>query len=180
MIFSVKFRRGIAQRNVLTIEYVNMEEKLTQRHIEPVGIFYYSMAWHLVAWCRLRESYRNFRADRIKSLKTTGESFERRSAISLQEYFRTMYQTNQNLVRVVVTFDKSALRGRPLYGSSSQEDLGTRIRSEFMMDSLDYMAHWLLLFGPHVEVEQPEELRNKMAEITETLFKHYALSNQPA
>jgi predicted DNA-binding transcriptional regulator YafY len=91
-----------------------------------------------------------------------------------------MNQTNQNLIRVVVTFEKSALRGRPLYGSLSQEDLGSRIRSEFMMDSIDYMAHWLLMFGPNIEIEQPEELKTKMAEITEALFKHHSLTGQPA
>ncbi len=178
--FLTEIQRGIAQRNVLSIEYVNMDEALTQRHIEPIGIFYYSMAWHLIAWCRLRDGYRNFRADRMKSLKNNGENFEKRSPISLQEYFQTMYQSNQNLIRVVVTFEKSALRGRPLYGSLSQEDLGTRIRSEFMIDNLDYLSHWLLMFGPNVEVEQPEELRTKMAEITEALYKHHALTNQPA
>ncbi|MBS1952518.1 MAG: Transcriptional regulator, YafY family [Cytophagales bacterium] len=176
--FLSEIQRAIAQRKVLSMEYVNTDEKLTQRCIEPVGIFYYSMAWHVVAWCRLRDSFRNFRADRIKSLHTTGEHYEKRNAISLQEYFQTMFQSNQKLTRVVVTFEKSALRGKPLYGSLSQEDLGTRIRSEFMMDSLDYMAHWLLMFGPTVEIEQPEGLKIKMAEITGELFKHY-LSNQP-
>lgn len=178
--FLTEIQKGIAQRHVLSMEYVNIEEQITQRQIEPVGIFYYSMAWHLIAWCRLRDGYRNFRADRIKALKNTGEQFEKRNPISLQEYFQTMYQANQNLVKVVVTFEKSALRGRPLYGSSSQEDLGTRIRSEFMMDSLDYMAHWLLNFGPSVEIEQPEELKVKVAEITEVLYKHHALTGQTA
>ncbi|GHM99275.1 hypothetical protein WSM22_07650 [Cytophagales bacterium WSM2-2] len=177
--FLTEIQRGIAQHHVLCIDYVNIEDQLTQRQIEPIGIFYYSMAWHLIAWCRLRNGYRNFRADRIKLLRNTGEAFEKRSEISLQEYFRTMYQSDQNLIRVVVTFEKSALRGRPLYGSMSQEDLGTKIRSEFMMDSIDYMAHWLLMFGPKVEVEQPEELKIKMAEITEALYKHHALAASP-
>jgi len=177
--FLTEIQRAIAQRNVLSIDYVNIEEQPTQRLIEPIGIFYYSMAWHLIAWCRLRNGYRNFRADRIKCLKNTCELFEKRSSISLQEYFQTMYQSNQNLIRVVITFEKSALRGRPLYGSLSQEDLGTRIRSEFMIDSLDYMAHWLLMYGPAVEVEQPEEFKVKMAEITEALYRHHTLATNP-
>lgn len=178
--FLSEIQKSIAQRNVLSLEYVNIDEALTNRLIEPIGIFYYSMTWHLIAWCRLRDGYRNFRADRIKSLKNTGEQFEKRSAISLQEYFQSMYQSNQNLIRVVVTFEKSALKGRPLYGSLSQEDLGTRIRSEFLVDTLDYMANWLLAFGANVEVEQPEELKMKLAEITETLYKHHSMTNQTA
>jgi predicted DNA-binding transcriptional regulator YafY len=174
--FLTEIQRAIAQRKVLCIDYVNMDEQLTQRHIEPIGIFYYSMAWHLIAWCRLRKDYRNFRADRMKTVKTTAEQFEARSAISLQEYFTTMYQANQGLTKVVVVFDKAALRGRPLYGSMSQEDLGSRIRSEFMMDSLDYMATWLLGFGPYVEVEEPDSLKLKLSKLVERLHEHYSIS----
>jgi predicted DNA-binding transcriptional regulator YafY len=86
-----------------------------------------------------------------------------------------MYQENQNLIKVVAIFDKKILRGRPLYGSTAQEDLGDRIRSEFLVDHLDYMAHWLLLFGPNVEIAEPEELKIQMQELTESLFSHYKL-----
>lgn len=172
--FLTEIQRAIAQRKVLCIDYVNMDEQLTQRHIEPIGIFYYSMAWYLIAWCRLRNDYRNFRADRMKAVKTTQESFDMRSELSLQEYFKTVYQANQGLVKVVVVFDKSSLRGRPLYGSLNQEDLGDRIRSEFMMDSLEYMAQWLLAFGPHVEIEEPEELKALIADKVEKLYEHHA------
>ncbi|HCW09029.1 MAG TPA: DNA-binding transcriptional regulator [Cytophagales bacterium] len=178
--FLTEIQRSIAQRNVLSLEYVNMDEALTNRLIEPIGIFYYSMAWHLIAWCRLRNEYRNFRADRIKSLKNTGEQFEKRSELSLQEYFKSMYQSTRNLIRVVATFEKSALKGRPLYGSVSQEDLGTRIRSEFLVDNLVYISNWFLVFGPNVEVEQPEELKTKLAELTEVLYKHHSMTNQTA
>jgi len=171
--FLTEIQRAIAQRYVLLIDYVNNEEQLTQRHIEPIGIFYYSMAWHLIAWCRLRNDYRNFRADRMKAVKTTGEQYETRSTLSLQGYFNSMYQSNQNLTKAVVVFDKVALRGKTLYGSLSQEDLGERIRSEFMLDSLEYMATWLLSFGPHVEVEEPEELRLKLANLIEKLYEHH-------
>lgn len=173
--FLTEIQRAIAQHKVLLIDYVNNEEQLTHRHIEPIGIFYYSMAWHLIAWCRLRNGYRNFRADRMKSVKTTGEQFEMRSALSLQEYFKSMYQSNEYLTKVVVVFDKVALKGRPLYGSLNQEDLGDRIRCEFMLDSLDYMATWLLGFGGHAEVEHPEELKLKMANLVEKLYEHYTV-----
>jgi len=57
-----------------------------------------------------------------------------------------------------------------LYGSLSQEDLGTRIRSEFMIDNLDYLSHWLLMFGPNVEVEQPKNWEQKWPKS----LKHYS------
>ena len=70
-------------------------------------------------------------------------------------------------------FEKSGLKGKTLSGSVSQEDLGDSIRCEFMMDSMGYMAKWLLSFGKAATIEQPEELKTMMAEIVEELHEHY-------
>jgi predicted DNA-binding transcriptional regulator YafY len=174
--FMTDIQRAVAKKEVLRIDYCNNEEEQTQREVEPIGIFYYSMAWHLIGWCRLRNGYRDFRADRIKVLINTGEHFEGRNLISLKEYFQSMFQSNKGLIKVVVTFDKSAMRGRPIYGSISTTDLGDRVRAEFLMDSLTYMARWLLMYGTNAEVEEPEELRATMAELAEELFAHYSKS----
>jgi predicted DNA-binding transcriptional regulator YafY len=174
--FMTDIQRAVAKKEVLRIDYCNNEEEQTQREVEPIGIFYYSMAWHLIGWCRLRNGYRDFRADRIKVLINTGEHFEGRNLISLKEYFQSMFQSNKGLIKVVVTFDKSAMRGRPIYGSISTTDLGDRVRAEFLMDSLTYMARWLLMYGTNAEVEEPEELRTTMAELAEELFAHYSKS----
>jgi predicted DNA-binding transcriptional regulator YafY len=111
-------------------------------------------------------------------LTNAGETFEKRSALSLQEYFKRMYHDNQNLIRVVAVFNKASMKGKTLYGSVSQEDLGDSIRCEFMVDSIDYMAKWLLGFGKSATIEQPEELKTMMGEIVEELHSHYSLSPQ--
>ncbi|MEJ0055805.1 MAG: WYL domain-containing protein [Bacteroidota bacterium] len=58
-------------KEVLEIEYQSTQEELTKREIEPIGIQYYSAHWHLIGWCRLRSGYRDFRADRIKTLSNS-------------------------------------------------------------------------------------------------------------
>jgi len=171
--FMTEIQRAIARKHVIKIDYSDREEEISQRCVEPVGVFYYSMAWYLIGWCRLRNGYRNFRANRIKSMTDTGEIFDARSEFSLQEHFQSMYQENGSLIKVVAIFDKTALRGRPLYGSTAQEDMGDKLRSEFMVDQLDYMANWLLYFGTSVEILEPEELRIKIQNTTEALYNHY-------
>ncbi len=172
--FLTAIQRAIAKRQVLQLDYSDAEETVTQRCVEPMGMFYYSMTWHLIGWCRLRNGYRNFRADRIKDMINTEEIFEARSANSLHEYFNSVFQTNQNLTRAFVVFDKSSIRSRSLYGCVAQEDLGDQIRAEFMIDSVEYMAQWLLMFGAKVIVESPGELKLKLVEITEDLYNHYS------
>ena len=173
--FLTDIQRAVARKEALRIAYSNAEEEHTEREVEPIGIFYYSMSWHLIGWCRLRSGYRDFRADRIKSLVNTGKQFEGRNLITLKEYFQSMFQSNKDLQRVIVTFDKSCLRGRPIYGSISLTEVGdNRIRAEFLMDNLTQMARWLLMYGTNCEIEEPEALKVMMAELVEELQSHYS------
>jgi predicted DNA-binding transcriptional regulator YafY len=171
--FITDIQRAVVQKNVIELEYLSNHEEQTQREIEPIGLFYYGSAWHLIAWCRLRNGYRDFRADRIKKLTKTSKAFESRNLLTLQEYFQTMFHENQGLIRAIVTFDKLSLRGRPIYGSIVQADLGNTVRVEFMIDNIHQMARWLLMFGTMVTIHEPEELKNRMAEIVEELHAHY-------
>lgn len=171
--FMTEIQRAVARKQVLKLDYVNQTGEVSQRLVEPAGIFFYSMAWHLIGWCRLRNGYRDFRSDRIKNLNNTGEVFNERSNVSLKEYFKAMYAANENLEPAVVIFDKKVLNGRPLSSTTTQVDLGNRIRAEFVMDHLDFIARWLLMYGNGVEIESPERLRERVGELTEELYSHH-------
>ena len=172
--FIADIQRAAVKKCVLEIEYSSNQEENTKREVEPIGLFYYSAAWHLIAWCRLRSGYRDFRADRIKHLVNTGKTFESRNLLSLQEYFKSVFYSEYGVKKVTATFNKDSLFGRPLYGSISQTDLGDKIRVEFMIENFDHLMHWLLMFGKGVELEEPEELRIKMADFAESLAQHHA------
>src|ERR1700744_6559118 len=67
---------SIVQKNVLAINYfAQHSQEHTKRYIEPIGIFYMAGYWHLIAYCRLRKAYRDFRTDRIKNLVVTDEHY---------------------------------------------------------------------------------------------------------
>jgi len=172
--FMTEIQRAVAKKLVLKIDYCSSTGEVSQRLVEPAGIFFYSLAWHLIGWCRLRNGYRDFRADRIKNLVTTHEKFEARSTVSLKEYFQSIYHSNHNLVQAVVVFDEKVLANRPLNSATTQTDLGDRIRAEFMMDSVDFIARWLLMFGSGVDVESPDILRERVAELSKELYTHHS------
>jgi len=173
--FMIAIQRAVAAKTVLKITYTNQQEESTKREVEPLGVCYYSMAWHLIGWCRFRKEYRDFRSDRIRDLVDTGQSFKDSHHITLLEYFRTQEHRPRGLTRVIATFKKEGLRGRPLYGSTKQTDLGDSVRAEFMMDSVDFMAKWLLMYGNQVEVESPDELRQAMINFIEELREHHGV-----
>lgn len=172
--FLTAIQRAVVKKQILRIDYTNNQQELTTREVEPIGIFYYGAAWHLIAWCRLRNGYRDFRADRIRNLINTERPFETRNLLSLQEYFQSMHQSHEGLIRVLVSFDKAALKNRHVYGGLSQKDLGDRIQVEFLIDNLIYIARMLLMYGSAATIESPEELKGLVADLAEELYMHYA------
>ena len=172
--FLTDIQKALVNKEVLEIEYHSTQEELTQREIEPIGIQYYSGAWHVIGWCRLRSGYRDFRADRIKTLISCGKKFDGRNLISLQEYLHSLMLSHENLQKAVVIFDKSIYKyKRYIYGFVSEEDLGDRVRMTFLVDNFNWLARWLLSFGKAVAVEQPERLKETMVEMVEELQEHY-------
>ena len=67
---------AVAQKNVLTVDYTNNSLQQTLRDIEPIGVFYKDSYWHLIAYCRLRAGYRDFRVDRIKKVTLGAGDFQ--------------------------------------------------------------------------------------------------------
>lgn len=68
------------------IDYTNESEKSSERVIEPFALLSTQENWLLVAWCRLRKSFRYFRLDRIKKLEVMKGKFEPHQ-MTLQEFF---------------------------------------------------------------------------------------------
>jgi predicted DNA-binding transcriptional regulator YafY len=79
-------QQAILQRQVLHFGYLNAQDELSQRSVEPIGLTFYSLNWHLIAWCRLRQEYRDFRVSRIQTLSTSLEPFRKKDHLTLEAY----------------------------------------------------------------------------------------------
>ncbi len=60
--------RAIQQKQTIRIAYLSLNEEMSQRVVFPLGLFYWGGKWTIGTWCQLRNSYRDFRVDRIESL----------------------------------------------------------------------------------------------------------------
>ncbi len=75
---------------LVRMEYTNEARQTTTRQIEPFALLSTQEHWLLVAWCRLRQSFRYFRLDRINKLEILAEKFTPHP-MTLQEYFDQHY-----------------------------------------------------------------------------------------
>lgn len=66
---------SISAKTILELDYVNKKEEVSRRRIEPIGLVFYALNWHIIGWCHARGSYRDFRVSRILKLRDTGEPF---------------------------------------------------------------------------------------------------------
>lgn len=80
-------RGAIESRRAVHIEYTSLEDAETERDIRPLGLFFWGSSWSLAAWCELRQAFRNFRLDRMRSLKTLDRRFFDEPGRRLEDYF---------------------------------------------------------------------------------------------
>lgn len=72
---------------LVDIAYKDESAQPTNRRIEPFALLNTRNGWILVAWCRLRQDFRNFRLDRIQTLDLLTDTFTPHD-MTLEDYFR--------------------------------------------------------------------------------------------
>lgn len=85
--YLTEIQMALTNLNPLQIEYQKEKDSTTtSRIVEPFAIYHNTFEyWVLIAWCRLRKDFRNFRIDRIQKLQRHSEKFEPHS-LTLEEY----------------------------------------------------------------------------------------------
>lgn len=170
---------SIAQKKVLALNYfAQHSQELTKRYVEPVGIFYSASYWHLIAWCRLRNAYRDFRIDRIKNLLVTDDKYDAGHP-TLKDYIAQTAR-DQDLERVVISVDKSVhshLEHQKYYsGFVSERKVGNSIEMTFLTTSVEGFARWYMMFGERAEIIEPESLRARIKKMAEDILKKIEVS----
>lgn len=162
-------QEAAVRRRVVKIAYRARAEEETVREVEPLGVVFYGGGWYLVAWCRLRGDLRHFRLDRIQNVDTKEEVFGPRPEFSLASHFALPGPCDEQ-VTVRLYFEEAALERvrRESWTAPVEEkprDGGMKIVMKTY--SLEWMAAWLLSFGPDVEVIEPDLLRERIRILAE-------------
>lgn len=154
--------RAIAAKERIEIEYTSLEKnETTLRQLEPVGIYYLGSHWHFVAWCRMRNDYRNFRTDRISRLRTAGEKMTGQHP-PLRSFLDKMSCDEKDLTTVVIDVQPDILKyfGEQKYyqGYVQEQPMGSRVRMTFLSSSLTGFARWYMMFGDQARIIEPMAL----------------------
>jgi predicted DNA-binding transcriptional regulator YafY len=169
-----KILMAIANSKVIEMNYTSIDKNESlQRKAEPVGIYYQGRHWYLVAFCNLRNDYRNFRTDKINSLLVLEENIVKAHP-PLQSFIDNVAAKKQ-LRRIIIDVEKDIVKyfGEQKYynGFIKEEGVGDYMRMTFLSGSLTGFARWFMVFGDRAHIVEPLELNDIVVAIAENILR---------
>jgi predicted DNA-binding transcriptional regulator YafY/signal transduction histidine kinase len=156
------------QRTQVVLEYVAASRPRAERRtLDPYGIVHHAGAWYLVGHCHKRGDTRTFRVDRIAALAPTEVRFDIPDDFDLETYRREhIYVPSADAVAVHVHLDplaKARVGASWPVGAVTLNGDGT---AEIVIEceGFEWVTGWVLGFGEHAWIVQPEEARLAMRE----------------
>lgn len=83
-----QIREAIRKRQKIRADYVSLSGDRSTRTLCPMIVVFFQNIQLLVAWCELRNDYRNFRVDCFEQIETLPETFSRQNFENLEAYLR--------------------------------------------------------------------------------------------
>lgn len=161
--------RSLAEKKTLVIDYAAPGKEKTRRKLEPLGVVFDNTHWYLIAYCRMRQDYRNFRLDRISSLDLLKETFPDRHP-SLKQFLEQINR-ERNLERVALIVKTPALdhleNAKYFYGLVRQTEKENGTEMHFLTASLDDFAHWYVTFAEYASIVSPAALKGRVKSLLE-------------
>lgn len=145
------------------------ESKADTRLLEPIGIFYEHDYWYFMAFCYLRNDYRQFRIDRVKQIVNTITSFIQEHK-PLDYFLNEKKQMEVQKTTVKILAPKKSAHyfnwDRNSYGFVSEKTINDKVELTFETTTyLQYFARWFLMYSVEADIVEPPELKQLVADL---------------
>lgn len=174
-----EIQMAIATNKLMSMTYYShYADKTTQREVEPLGMVFYSGRWHLIAFCRLRQDLRDFRADRIQKVKILLENIDPEKHPDYISFLNeALIGTDAKEAIIIASAMVSRFMGEQKYymGFVEEQKLEDgRFKMKFVTPHYHYLARWLMMYGNEIEIESPSELQGLAATFAKELLEHHS------
>lgn len=160
--------KSITEKRQLQLRYQSLASTTPmERTIEPLGIFHELGFWYIMAFCHLRQAYRQFRLDRIQQLKLLDITFSR----SHGDLHTLMDRKGERgAEKVVLLIHKSIVpymeRIRDYYGFKDEVRGEEWVEMTFYTRDLkESFPRWFLSMGDQARIVQPRSLAVRVKEL---------------
>ncbi|WP_321516164.1 YafY family protein [Marinifilum fragile] len=176
-IYLQDIQKALVKSRILKLGYfAHYKQELSVREVEPIGLLFYALNWHLIAYCRLRNSYRDFRLDRIQKLEITEQTYHRKLDKDFEDYLnqeREQYQYFEIELRMEKPMALQLHESKYWYGYISEHEDGDLVIMKFLNPDLNGFARWILAMTDKVDILSPTSLKNMVVEMVKKLHEKY-------
>jgi predicted DNA-binding transcriptional regulator YafY len=163
------------ENRVLHITY-HSRNGLTERNIQPIGVYARNGLWYCPAYCFTRESVREFRIDRIHSVSSV-EDMEARQDIaqlSLGDWYTSTGAKSETL-HLQVRLTTAGIRELAQYHDhiTSQSDGSRILQLNISLDNVPFFARMFLTLGKDAIVQEPQEMAAYIRAFAEEIRECY-------
>jgi predicted DNA-binding transcriptional regulator YafY len=172
-----QIRSAIIGHRVIGFEYhtrhgSSASGQWSYREVDPYGLVNMGGSWYVPGYCHMRKGLRYFRVQRIENLRLLDRHFTRPAGFSLA---RRPGRDGRD-IRVRVLFSPeiaSWVRESPSYFSVSAEDTDGGLLVTFAVREENDLLQYILGWGRHARVLEPQSLAGKVAEEAEAILRHH-------
>ncbi|MGE5529302.1 MAG: WYL domain-containing protein [Patescibacteria group bacterium] len=168
---------AIAHRRAVRLHYYAATSGATTEYrMDPYHLRFEAGAWYLIGYCHLRQDLRIFALDRIRALEFTGDTFERASGFTIEQYLGLSWGIErgpEHLVRVAFDAEQARwIKERIWHAGQKLSDLNDGgVVLEARVSGLEPFKRWILGFGRHARVLEPRELAEAVRREAEGIMR---------
>jgi predicted DNA-binding transcriptional regulator YafY len=171
-----QLRRAIVGRHSVRFRYHARRSQdattFSTRTADPYGLVHILGAWLVTGYCHLRQDIRHFRVERMDHLVVLPDTFIRPSNFKLEQR-----EDPQRTMIVRALFDHAAaywVREAPSFFTIEQQQRADGLLVTLRVRDERDILQWLLGWGAHVRVLEPESLRVLIAQEAEQILLNHS------
>lgn len=158
--------QSISEKKQLKINYQDVVGGVTERIIEAVGVFYEFNYWYLMAFCTMRNDFRQFRMDRITELLQLDTIFQKEYG-KIDDY---RHDCKKPKVEVQLLVEKRMMpyivNAKKYYGLTQEEELDNGMLLTFQTNWLEEgFPRWIITFADYMEIIKPAILKDYLKQL---------------
>jgi proteasome accessory factor B len=176
--------QGLQERRVVRFLYKNLGATVfKKRQVRPYHLACIDNRWYLFGHDLDREAIRCFVLARLREPRLTSRRFLKPKEFDPNEYLHGTFLafTGKDDYQVMIEFDAWAtdlLRGRKWHASQELIELANGCsRLVFRLNSIEEMERWILGWGVHATVIQPDGLAERIRNIAAAVSGKYCRNN---
>ena len=168
------FKTAILERRMAEFDYYSGQGEKTYRRIEPIQLWFKSRAWYIKGFCLTRQNVRLFKLTRVGNLIVTNAHFSERDLLAIPPNTGPVERQRPDVTLKMKIAPEMTHRVFDEFGEDMVERQtdGGFIATVIWPED-EWMYGFLLSFGEHVEVLEPEHVRESVREKAQKMVEKY-------